>query len=88
MVLFEELLAGEALTAVDEASQDHVGDNPEQEIESEEERDVDRAGEEVVGKCQQGRRAYDAGHCDALTHAQGKQLVMDVGLVGEEGIAT
>lgn len=75
-------MAGEALAAVDEASQDHVDDNPEQEVESEEEGDVDRAGEEVVGERKQGRRTYDAGHCYALTHAQGKQLVMDVGLVG------
>lgn len=82
MVLFEEFLAGEALAAVDEARQDHVGYNPKQEVESEEEGDVDRAGEDVVGQCQQGRRTYDAGHCHTLTHAQGKQLMMDVGLVG------
>lgn len=75
------------MAAADGAGEDGVGDYPEGEVADEEEGDVDVGAEPVVEGSQDYTGQHDGRHGGALGHAEGEELVVDVGLVGEERAA-
>lgn len=82
-----ECAAQAQLAAADGAAEGHVGGDPEGYVEEEQQRDVHMTAEGAVGGAQGQTDHYDRGHGRLLGHAEGKELVVDMGLVGKEGVA-
>lgn len=73
--------------AADGEGEETVGDYPQCQVEEEEDGYVDMPAQQVVQEGQDYAGCYYGGHGHALGHAEGQELVVDVGLVGKEGAA-
>lgn len=74
--------------AADGEGEEAVGHYPDGEVEGKQQGDVEVLAEDVVGEGQEQGGGDDGGHRYALAHAEGEELVVDVGFVGEEGAAS